>query len=150
MDKEDVIKEGAVNYPVAEEANEPILNNEFVKNKVSTERNYGSTPDASQEANTVNACIDEQERKIFADTSISHFGVVKNQVDTNNRSGKKNSFVESTPSSSLANKDENDQVLTPSPRKLKSLNSGQERSEAELSDLTKKKTYCVKVDADVD
>ncbi|PHT41757.1 hypothetical protein CQW23_20611 [Capsicum baccatum] len=123
MDKEDVIKEGAVNHPVAEEANEPILNNEFVKNKVSTERNYGNT-------------------------SISHSGVVKNQVDTNNRPGKKNSFVESTPSSSLATKDENDQVLTP--RKLKSLNSGQERSEAELSDLTKKKTYCVKVDADVD
>ncbi|PHT87668.1 hypothetical protein T459_09774 [Capsicum annuum] len=90
--KRRAIKEGAVNHPTAEDANELILNN-------------------------------------------SH-------VDANNELEKENSLAESTLSSSLANKDENDQVLTPG--ELKTLNSGQKRSEVEMSGLSGNKTYYVK------
>lgn len=148
MEKEDAIKEGAVNHPAAEkEANEPILNKESVKNKVSSQKNLGSTPDEPQEANTVNDRMDEQEKKISADNSILHSGAEKSQVD--NEPGKENSLGESRSSSSLANKNEIekpdlDQTLTPG--ELKSLNSGQECSESEMSGLSGEKTDCVKVD----
>ncbi|KAM3305518.1 putative protein isoform X1 [Capsicum chacoense] len=141
MEKEDAVTEGAVNHPAAEnEVNEPILNNESVKSKVSSQKNLGSTPDESQEANAVNAQVDEQEKKISADNSSD----VKSQVDTNNEPEKENSLGESTSSSSHANKNEISQVLTPG--EPKSLNTGQERSEAKMSGLSGKKTDCVKVD----
>ncbi|KAH0693983.1 hypothetical protein KY285_021080 [Solanum tuberosum] len=150
MEKEDAIMEGSVNHPAAEkEANEPILNNESVKNKVSSQRNLGSIPDVLQEVNTVNGRMDEQEKKISVDNSILRSGAEKSQVDTINEPGKENSLGESTSSSSLANKNEIDkpdldQVLILG--ELKSLKSGQERSEAEMSGLSGKKTDCVKVD----
>ncbi|KAL3339995.1 hypothetical protein AABB24_028555 [Solanum stoloniferum] len=150
MEKEDAIMEGSVNHPAAEkEANEPILNNESVKNKLSSQRNLGSKPDVLQEVNTVNDRMDEQEKKISVDNSILHSGAEKSQVDTINEPGKENSLGESTSSSSLANKNEIDkpdldQVLILG--ELKSLKSGQERSEAEMSGLSGKKTDCVKVD----
>ncbi|PHT53463.1 hypothetical protein CQW23_07925 [Capsicum baccatum] len=73
--KRRAIKEGAVNHPTtnhptAEDANELILNNVSIKNKISCERNLGTTQDESEEANTMNARIDEQERKISADTFV--------------------------------------------------------------------------------
>lgn len=151
MEKEDAITEGAVNHPAAEkeEENDSILNNESVKNKVSSQRNLGSTADEPQEANTVNALIDKHEKEISADNSILHSGAVKSQVDTNNESGKESSLGESTSSSSLVNKNEIDkpdldQVLTQG--ELKALNNGNECSEAEMSGLSGKKTDCVKVD----
>lgn len=149
MEKEDAIAEGAVNHPATEkEANKSILTNESVKNKVSSLRNLGSIPDEPREADTVNAPIGEQEKKISAEKSILHSGE-KSQVETNNKPGKENSLGESTSSSSLADKNEIDkpqvdQVVNPEEPKLP--NSAQERSEAEMSGLSGKKNDCVEVD----
>ncbi|CAN4116342.1 unnamed protein product [Withania somnifera] len=146
MEKEDTITERAVNHPAAEkEENKPILDDESVKTKVSRQMNLVSTLDVSQEENAVNAQIDEQGKKISMDNSILHSSAEKSQVDTNNEPEKESSVSESTSSSSLANKNEIDQVLTSG--ELKSLNSGKEEcSEAEMPGLIGKKTVCVKVD----